>query len=313
MGVNRDFLFRIFFKLRVHESHGDAFQQFFSNVMTYSDPRFQSILPWGSWGDGGNDGWIEEDLHYFQVYAPKPTTKDSETGALTKAIGDFDKLKKWGEVRSYSYVYNDRFTGTPAPISLALKGLKKEKDLEHAGPVSMLSLLQRFMNLAEDQRLDLLGTPLPTEDVELADAAALGELLSSLTTFTAARPYFLNETAPDFDEKIEFNGLSPRVARRLEASSYQVSVVDDFLDTIEIGTKQALAQQIREYYQESKVAVPDGEDAPDERYFWLVDRIVAPSLPPVQLTAFRTAAEMILAKYFETCDAYEHPDSNSAA
>lgn len=313
MGVNRDFLFRIFFKLRVHESHGDAFQQFFSNVMLYSDPRFQSILPWGSWGDGGNDGWIEEDLHYFQVYGPKPTTRDTETAALNKAIADFEKLEKWGAVRSFSYVYNDRFTGTPAPIAHALTKLKTEKDLVHAGPLSMHALLQRFMALAEDQRLDVLGTPLPTEDVELADTAALGELLSSLTAFTAARPYFLNENAPDFDQKIEFNGLSKPIARRLQACSYQVSVVDEFLDTIEIGTKQALSQQVREYYQESKREIPDGEDAPDQRYFWLMNRLVPSSLPAVHLAAYRAAAELVLAKYFETCDAYEHPDSNPAS
>jgi hypothetical protein len=33
----------------------------------------------------GNDGWIPEDAHYFQVYGPKATTKDFKTVALKKA------------------------------------------------------------------------------------------------------------------------------------------------------------------------------------------------------------------------------------
>ena len=314
MAANRQFLFRIFFRLRVHDAYGDAFQALFSSVMAYADSRFEPIQPWGSWGDGGNDGWIEEDGHYFQVYGPKPTTTISETAALNKAITDFDKLPaKWKDVRSFSFVFNDRFTGTPAPIASTLQTLKLQKKLEHAGMFSTKMLLEKFMDLDEDKRQDILGSAIPTEDLEVADAEALGELLSSLIAFTAAKPYYLTETAPDFDAKIEFNGLSPRVATRLRSASYQVSVVDDFLDTTDAGTKQALSQQIRGYYQESKSAIPEGDEASDDRYFWLMNKLASPNLPALKLSAYRSAAELVLAKYFETCDAYEHPDSNPAA
>ena len=314
MAANRQFLFRIFFKLRVHGAHGDAFQSLFSSVMAYADPRFETVQPWGAWGDGGNDGWIPADGHYFQVYGPKPTSKPSETTALNKAIADFNKLpKKWKDVRSFSFVFNDRFTGTPAPIGSALQKLKLEKKLEHAGMFSMQMLLERFMGLDEDKRQDILGAAIPTEELEVADTEALGELLSSLIAFAAAKPYFLTETAPDFDSKIEFNGLSPRVASRLRSASYQVSVVDDFLDTTDAGTKQALSQQIRGFYQDSKVEVPDGDEASDERYFWLMNKLASPNLPALKLSAYRSAAELVLAKYFETCDAYEHPDGTPSA
>jgi hypothetical protein len=90
LASDREYLFRVLFRLEVHQSHGDAFQMPFSTLMKYSDPRFRAIQPWGNWGDGGNDGWTEEDGHYYQVYGPKTTTRyeDACTTALGKVIDD---------------------------------------------------------------------------------------------------------------------------------------------------------------------------------------------------------------------------------
>ena len=110
MGATEDFVCRYFFRVKVHEASGDSFQRLFSHVMGYSDPRFQSITPWGNWGDGGNDGWIPEEGHYFQVYGPKPTTSnaDAETTALKKAIDDFDKLpEKWVGIPAKKITHSD--------------------------------------------------------------------------------------------------------------------------------------------------------------------------------------------------------------
>jgi hypothetical protein len=40
-----------------------------------------------------------------------------------------------------------------------------------------------------------------------------------------------------------------------------------------------------------------------------VDKLIPPSMHehPHSVAAYRCAAELVLAKYFETCDAYEHP------
>ncbi len=158
MGANEDFYCRQFFRLKVHNASGDEFQRLFNQVMGYAHPGFQSITPWGNWGDGGNDGWIPDAGHYFQVYGPKPTTTDSETVALKKAIDDFDKLPvKWQEVRSYSFVMNDRFQGIPAPIASALQKLEKDKKLTKARGLPMAELMEFFMRLALDKRQDIIG------------------------------------------------------------------------------------------------------------------------------------------------------------
>jgi hypothetical protein len=180
MSNTRDFWYRQTFRLRVHEAAGDAFQLLFNRLMHYWDPRFQSIVPWGDWGDGGNDGWIQEDGHYHQVYAPKVLTSktDSAVTALSKAVGDFGKLAtdKWVNVERYSFVMNDRFGGMPAPIDSALQQLKQAKKLKEAGSISTSQLLTRFMTLAEDQRHDVVGF-VPDGSDGIVDNRAMGDLL----------------------------------------------------------------------------------------------------------------------------------------
>ena len=317
MGANDDFYYRQFFQLKVHKVSGDEFQRLFNQVMGYAHPGFQSITPRGNWGDGGNDGWIPDEGHYFQVYGPKPTTSaaDSEITALKKAIDDFDKLpEKWLDVRSYSFVMNDRFQGIPAPIASALQKLEKDKKLTKARGFPMTELMEFFMQLTMDKRQDVVGG-IPPADLTFIDPREVAELLKSLADNADNRLTFLTDKAPDFDEKIEFNGLTDPVSAKLKALSYQVSLIDEFLDKRDFGLRQAIAQEIRDYYQQSKLAIPAGlHDAGNRRYFWLVEKLIPPNVThPHSLGAYRAAAELVIAKYFETCDAYDHPDGTATA
>jgi hypothetical protein len=315
MGANDDFIYRQFFQLKVHRVSGDEFQRLFSQVMGYADPRFQPITAWGNWGDGGNDGWIPDEGHYFQVYGPKPTTTDSETTALKKAIDDFDKLpEKWQDVRRYSFVMNDRFQGIPGPIASALQTLEKEKKLTSARGFPMKDLMEFFMRLTLGQRQDIIGGVPPT-DIDFIDLRAVSELLSSLADNADKWLTFLKDKAPDFDRKLEFNGLTEPVSAKLKTLSYQVTLIDQFLDTRDFGLRQAIAQEIRDYYERSKIAIPDGlQDAGNSRYFWLVAHLIPPSVKhPHSLFAYSAAAELVIAKYFETCDAYDHPNGTAPA
>jgi hypothetical protein len=311
MGANEDFYYRQFFQLKVHKASGDGFQRLFSQVMGYTHAGFQSITPRGNWGDGGNDGWIPDEGHYFQVYGPKPTTStaDTEIAAMKKATDDFDKLpEKWQDVRSYSFVMNDRFEGIPAPIASALQKLEKDKKLTKARGLPVTELMEFFMQLTLDKRQDIIGG-IPAADLSFIDPREVAELLKSVADNADTRLTFLTDKAPDFDEKIKFNGLTDPVSSKLKALSYQVSLIDEFLDKRDFGLRQAVAQEIRDYYQQSKLAISDGvQDAGNRRYFWLVDRLIPPAVThPHSLGAYRAAAELVIAKYFETCDAYDHP------
>jgi len=313
--AHNDFWYRKLFKIRLYEASGNSFQRLFSALMQYSLPGFQSVAPWGNWGDGGNDGWCPTENRYFQVYGPEATTAPNPVQAVTKSVEDFDKLKaKWSSVERYHFVYNDRFCGMPAPIGSMLQALAKKEGLLEATPVSAADLERRFMELDELEKMEIVGG-IPSEYPDFIDPTAVSELLGHLADHPNPAFVLLDVTSPDFNDKIVLNGITSPVSDQLRNLSYQVDDVNRFLKARDIGLAQQIAVEIRELYKKSTTIIPDSADAPNERYVWLVEGLIPAAMRqhPHSLVAYRLAAQVIIAKYFETCDAYEHPNSINPA
>ncbi|MBI4773767.1 MAG: hypothetical protein HY788_06235 [Deltaproteobacteria bacterium] len=308
---HKDFWYRKLFRLKIHEASGTEFQRLFNDVMQYSTQGFQAVAPWGNWGDGGNDGWCPRENRYFQVFGPQAATTRSPVQAVNKTIIDFNKLrKKWPTIERYHFVYNDRFRGAPAPIASSLLNLAIDENLKEATPISSAELEAKFMSLTESQKMMIVGG-IPAETPEFIDPSAIGELLTYLADNPPQIVPLLDDTSPDFHKKIQLNGITVPVSEYLRIYSYQVDEIDVFLKVRDPGLAQQIALQINELYHRSKTAVVDSADAPNERYVWLVESLIPTSKRnhPHSLAACRLAAQVIISKYFETCDAYEHPDS----
>jgi hypothetical protein len=190
------------------------------------------------------------------------------------------------------------------------KTLKSNKSSTPRGR-SAPQLLARFIELTEEKRRDIIGFAPPPDSVFL-DTRAIGQLLSSLADRSQPLQFIQLGAAPEFEHKIEINGLTDQVAERLRFYSCQASVVDEFLSKSDPGVAQAIAQEVKTYYEDSKVAIPDGSDeAANDRYFWMIEKLIPATLTshPHSQAAYRLAAEIILAKYFESCEVYEHPNS----
>lgn len=310
-----DFFFRSFFKLRVHEAYGTAFQQLINDLFRYSVDGFQAIAPWGNWGDGGNDGWVEATGTYYQVYGPNPGTTSSPVTSVKKAIEDFYKLpEKWQNINQYYFVYNDHFNGAPAELSSELQTLKIKQKLTECKALVGADLEAMFMGLDPSQKQMIVGG-IPSDMPTHVDPRSVGMILRHLAD-TDTRPSYLKSDVPDLDEKITFNGLSDGVGGLLKSRWYQVPIVDEFLDKRDPGLSQAIAADISRLYNESKEKIPETEaNAADLRYVWMIDQLI-PKMAhenPHSLKAYREASQVILSKYFETCDAYEHPKQSSPA
>ncbi|MCE1224964.1 MAG: hypothetical protein LWW87_00610 [Geobacteraceae bacterium] len=313
--AHEDFWSRTLFKLRLYEASGNAFQKLFNSVMQYALPGFQSVTPWGNWGDGGNDGWCPHDNRYFQVYGPEATTELNVVQAATKSVDDFAKLKgKWPGIERYHFVCNDRYCGMPAPIGSILIELAKQEKLLEATPFSSADLTGRFMNLQPSEKMEIVYG-IPSELPDFIDPNAVSELLTYLADSDSVPPSLLANTSPDFHAKIALNGITSPVTDYLSFYFYQVSDVDRFFSARDSGLAQKIALEITALYQQSKAVIPEATEAPNERYIWLIEQLIPSSVPrhPHTMKAYRQAAQVIIAKYFETCDAYEHPNSFTSA
>jgi hypothetical protein len=156
---------------------------------------------------------------------------------------------------------------------------------------------------------------IPSEAPADLDAGCLREIISFLAD-TDSMPAPLEGDAPDIDEKIAFNGLSVMVGSFLKSHWYYVSIADQFLDKRDRGLAQAIATNISHLYQRSKEEIPSAlENTGDLRYVWMTDQLI-PEIARKNihsLKAYRQASQVILSKYFETCDAYEHPEQPTTA
>ena len=313
---HENFWFRTLFKLKLYEASGESFQRLFQDIMSYRYPDFRAVAPYGNQGDGGNDGWFSNEDRYFQIYGKKASSELNLSYILNKMIEDFEKIRnRWDVVRKYHFVYNDRFDGAPAPIQKKLKELQTTYNLEEANVWAGRELEQLFMELDQDQKESLLGgvsVQLPS----FIDQKAVSEILKHLADKVSPLPLLSEQTAPDFGEKIRINKLISPISDGLKHYSCQVSDVDDFLDGQYSGLKQEIAQDMKKLYNESCLKIPErAENVANIRYAWMVEKLIPSKVQteakeyPHSLKAYREAAQVVLAKYFEACDIYEHPES----
>jgi hypothetical protein len=240
----------------------------------------------------------------------KPATI-TPVDAVQKSTGDFLKLKaKWPAVINYYFVYNDRYTGLPGPVGVALAKLKSNHSLSDAGGICAPHLEEYFMNLADDKKMMIVGS-VPQSVPEKVDPTAVGQLLRYLADKPADASSLLKDgQAPNFEKKILLNQVTPPVSEALRLYSYQTHEVDVFFKGNGVGMAQHVAEELRSLYDESKSEIPDSaEDAPNLRYYWLIEKLVPPAARQHihTMKAYRIAAQAVLSKYFESCDVYDHP------
>lgn len=308
----------LYFKLAVYQKSGMEFQGFFAKIMGYIDPDFTPIKPYGNWGDGGNDGCNSNTKSYYQIYAPLPTTKLNAQDSFNKAKEDYQKLiDKWGNVGSYYFVINDRFTGVEAPLQQSFTEFKSDKSIPNGKIIHTQELQKLFKQLSRDDKLDVLDiyhSPLSESDFQPT-------VISKLIGYLLAKPdmslALLTSKAPDFDEKIEFNQLSKNLSHRLKSNSLEVYKIDEFLgEQDDESLAQELAQTVNSIYKELVEKIPDTDTQKNELiYLGLIEELI-PKFARDKAHAqqgYNKVAEIVIAKYFETCDAYEDPNSTTSS
>lgn len=116
-------------ELKILKLEGNAFEDFFSEVMQLAYRNFRPVKAHGRHGDKGNDGWQKGSGTYYQVFAPEDLKK-STPRAIDKLKGDFDKLVEYWEsispIKAYYFVVNDKYRGLPPEIEKAMSELQDD-------------------------------------------------------------------------------------------------------------------------------------------------------------------------------------------
>jgi|SRR5699024_7430356 len=307
MNTNEKYIARIMFQLKVHKSDGQLYENLFSKIMTKHNPNFRMIKPYGNIGDRKNDGFDKKSGIYYQVYAPEDVEKTKTiTVAISKLREDFKGLKKhWDaicKIKEFYYVVNDKYKGLPPQVEQEILLLGSEHTNVVCDSFCSHNLETIFMGLSTDDIIDIVGI-IPTEEISFLDFDVLNksvEYIMNSEVDVSQDTYVEN---PDFEYKIKFNKLSPKVANLLTVASYQIGDLEAYFAATGEYVKSELKSRFSKLYDESKKEINESDQSfPDKRFFYILDNAA-----PNGKKAVKDATLVLMSFYFEACDIFEKP------
>jgi len=289
-------------KLKIHESDGQAFEDLFVRVMTLSGSDFRPVKAQGKKGDKKNDGFCDKSGRFFQVYGPEKHEKDGPTKAVKKIEEDFDGLKAaWDssfKIREYYFVLNDKFKGTYSDVELCLRRIKVDHELEECRPWLAQHIVETFRGLDKARAMEIIGSIPKSDSTPDIDFLALKKVLSHLVSTSTPLPGPENLTVPDFDEKLEFNGLNGAIGLLLRGGALQCGAIESYFQEAGGESKRIVRDKLASIYSN----LPQSLEA-DVSFFKLLEEVVGKK--PSQAT--QTAGISLIAYFFEACDVYKEP------
>ena len=300
------YIARIQFKLKVLQSKGQSFEDFFVSVMTKADKDFQPVKAYGNIGDQKNDGFNKKTGTYYQVFAPEDITKDKTIyDAAKKLEQDFRGLyKKWNnlcQIKNYFFVVNDKYEGVDPIITKKILELNKEFSEVDIEAFLAKDLQRKFEKLDEDDVQELIGF-IPSASSTLIEYGTLGEVVDYLMKTELPKVKNDKLIVPDFDEKITFNGLSVEVKSKLLTGSYQEGALERYFNE-NPGTREILQEKFHALYQMAGEEILNTQDdEADCKFYYILDRAC-----PKKTAGTVSCVEVLMAYYFSSCDIFEEP------
>ena len=297
--LNRDErqIVRTKFLCKILKADAQAYEDIFSQIMSYKYKDFEQIKPWGPIGDRKCDGRIKSQGIYFQVFAPEDIRK-SYTDAVNKLETDFNELiKYWPEVKQYYFVVNDKYKGFNADCISAIERIRAEYRLEEARILGSSWLENMLFELNDDQIIAIVGGIPNPDNIKQLDYSILNDVIEYIKAKPMHNDNQCGTILPDWNDKIRFNDLSRATEIRLNNASLQIECLNVFLSNNGDFVAEEIKQRLFEAYTKEKMTCSG-----DELFWKLVMK-----LSPRDQMDYQSTVIVIMAKYFETCDIFEEP------
>lgn len=307
---NERALARYIFKLRVHQSEGQAYEDLFVQIMTYSNPNFTPIEAYGNIGDRKNDGYDKTQGTYYQIFAPQDLAKSyTKRDAIIKAEKDFIGLKAFWDtkhkINNYYFVINDKYKGSLADIEEKLEEIQRIHSLSLCNCFSAKDLEDIFFNLPADQVIVIIGSIPDSSSIGQLDYRMMTDVIRHISENQSSVDPLTNYSLPTMSDKIIFNGLV-KTRALLETGSYQTGAVEDYFSKNSGVSAQDIRDDINQIYLTSKEKdFPDEGNKGDYIFIDILNAITG-SKPT---KALQDAAIVLMAYFFESCDIFEPPIS----
>lgn len=192
--------------------HGEAFEEFFQELMQLADPGFLPVRTEGRDGDQSADGLVVDSRKLYACYAPqtydrhKVRTKFNKdlAGAVAKRRDEFD---------TFVFVHND-LRGVAGTVSSAISAARCDHPwlaFEHVGVTRMDGLIRRLDVHSVEGLLGQFPSYQAVTGVGMAELAPLLEHLAE----NRQRGPAPDRVAIPPERKLDYNGFSDETRHSL--------------------------------------------------------------------------------------------------
>lgn len=295
--------FEMAFELRFLKARGDAFQEFFGQVMNMKYPSdFVQTRPWGRLGDDKCDGYLPSERRFYQCYAPGELRKsqtlrklnDDFSGALPHAVEFFD---------TWVFVHNSEGGRIPTWLLLKIERLRSEHSQVGIEPFGFIELRRIAFSLSESDLVALFGPP-PTQRAMMS--LGLAELKPILSHLEQQASPIDDEPKPVSPQKLAYNSLPESVEILLKAGMTKAKLVEDYVART---TNKELGMKIASAFRQEYARLREQPSSAVEIFDGLRQFALGPYGGDSNAQVSSLA---VLAYLFEECDIFDDPPENAS-
>ncbi len=253
------------FKNKMYSIDGNEFQKFVEMIYFKKHKNFKKVKPYGNIGDRSNDGFLEGEGIFLQVYGPQDIRlRETEEYTINKLKKNFDSLlthckkNNWEKIKEFRYIVNDKFYGFSPNLYNAIRDIKEENNIE-ADLIGVDELYKQFCEFDLLDMIDILGYVPDSSKIDYLDFSILGEIFVYLSKNVIAVSEFDGEPSLKFHEKIKLNNLKPFLSLSLTKGWYYNSYLKEFFNnniSIE-NLEDRIERKMKNLYEE---ALKEGEE-----------------------------------------------------
>ncbi len=285
------------FEIAFLRSKGEAFQSLFNRLMERAyRADFIACRPWGSAGDGKNDGFLKSQRRLFQCYAPNEMT---DAKAIKKITEDFtEALPHWGGLfDKWSFVHNAA-DGLPRHVHKLILDLEMAKPGITIEPWGLeeLRVVFRTLSLADlESWFGYVPSGVSEAHIGFEDLRLILEEIQARAVPPDQSPSIVQPG------KLKANHLSASVATLLRTGSSRAYVVKEFFESWDDETYgEKLQKAFRDCYLNLKQRTPSLH--PNE----IFEELLTWAGGATRGKASRELAVLaVLAYFFDSCDIFE--------
>jgi len=308
MTVPVEYFWKISLRLKLRQSSGDAFQDFFSTVMEKRHGEgFVRVRPFGRKGDKGCDGYLQSNGKVFQCYGALNGDGSKVDYLINKMEEDFEKAKTHlSSVMKEWHLVHNLVDGLPIDAVLKMEEIQKENPDVHIGFVGVEAIEGIIGELSPSVITELLGPVATNKDAQELQVTALQELVNGIIVGIDDHRGLEDAIGPVPVDKLDGNNL-PSHWRALIAGGWQnARIVTEYFDRHPrplIG--EEIAALFNERYKYLKAQGLEPASIMDQLYEFVTGTgLVSP--------ARQVAAQALLAYFFESCDIFENVSAEEA-